>query len=269
MLGGEISRELEDKIHTDLSHRLNKGKSNTGITFAQEMFATKMIRVRPRFIGAFASYSVLSGLSNTEVLDNHGAALFRLMWFLGSAQDDYIDEIPRDKINQHINPSKLIKQSIFGKEMEFYNACYKVLGDYIEELDVSRDKKHMIKVRIKKWYDFLVHQEVEIMGLDFAKYNFENCVKYREDQNFTVGSLLVMLLNGNSVDNSRLQRLETVIPKLSFRMQIVDDIGDLKEDIEAQRPSYAVGALMEHPNEFKAVEALIQKGVIVKVTPEF
>ena len=105
------------------------------------------------------------------------------------------------------------------------------------------------------------------MEADFEKYTFDYCVKYREDQNRKIGSLLVALLNGNRVEDDRLKKLEEIVPRLSFRMQVIDDIGDLEEDLRARRPSYAVGALQEHPEEMERIMKLTTVGKVKKVTP--
>ena len=267
-VGGVVNMDIRYRMNRELEIRKQKGKSEQGVIEAKEMFETKMIRIRPRFIGALASYALLSGLKNKEILNNKGTALFRLMWFLGSAQDDFIDEISREKMFSVDKPEKLIKHTIFGNQMEFYNASYKVLGDYIEELDLGREKKHEIKVRLRDWYSFLARQEVDVLKMNFTDYNFTNCVNYREEQNFKIGSLLVVLLNGNNQEDFQLKKLERIVPRLSFRMQIVDDIGDLKEDIEAERPSYAVGALMEYADEFEEIKKLTADGGVKKVTPK-
>lgn len=69
-VGGPINRDLRKRIKIELQKRSASGKSNEGVADAQKMFDTKMIRVRPRFMGALASYALLSDLSNTQILDN-------------------------------------------------------------------------------------------------------------------------------------------------------------------------------------------------------
>lgn len=56
-----------------------------------------------------------------------------------------------------------------------------------------------------------------------------------------------------------MQYLEYVIPMLSFRTQIVDDISDIPEDLRMGRPSYCVGALVDYPDELTYMRAYLSK----------
>jgi hypothetical protein len=74
-------------------------------------------------------------------------------------------------------------------------------------------------------------------------------------------------LNGAQCLDPRSQALERTVPKLSFRTQVIDDIADIPEDLSNERPSYAVGALVEHPEELQAILSYIQAHSVSKVTP--
>jgi len=103
---------------------------------------------------------------------------------------------------------------------------------------------------------------------EFHKLNFKRCVEYREQQNQKIGELLVMLLNGNSLNDIYLQSVAQILPRLSFRTQIIDDIADLGEDLLAKRPSFAVGALLDNPKEFEKVSEYIEQTPNTKLKPK-
>jgi len=92
---GKINRKIASNILQELKLELDKrvdaGKNMEGVEESWKTFEKKVSKIRPRFVGALASYALLSGLNNKQILDNNGLEMFKLMWFLGSAQDDYID----------------------------------------------------------------------------------------------------------------------------------------------------------------------------------
>lgn len=97
--------------------------------------------------------------------------------------------------------------------------------------------------------------------------NFVYSKRYREDQSAHAGRVLVTALNGNSCLDPQRQALEVTLPRFSYLTQIIDDVADIAEDLKARRPSYAVGALVDHPHELQNARHLIAERGIAKVTP--
>lgn len=231
-----------------------------------EMFSQKLLRFRPRLIGAFGAYAALSNRSFSEVELQGGMPLFRMLWFLGSAQDDLID----DRVSEEgaaAPDAKQLRRTIFGPERVFYQAAFTVIGSELARSFMGAEQKRYIKVKLSEWFRFLVHQEAAMMQKRLPELTFTECVRYREEQNQKIGEALVACLNGAQCLNPRLQALERTVPRLSFRTQVIDDIADIPEDLDNERPSYAVGALVDHPEDLQAIHAYIHTHAVGKITP--
>lgn len=233
-----------------------------------ELMESKFLRFRPRLVGAVAAYSLLAEVSHDEMVSQGGMEAFYLFWALGSIQDDFIDSLPKNFDDTDNERRKMVAQSIFGAERKFYRAAFFTLKKNVKnsnELDINH--QDYIIDRFTDWYRFLTVQEGAILGTPFGELNFEACKKYREEQNAMAGRALVAALNGKTCLDPSRQALETKIPRLSYLTQLIDDIADLPEDLGAKRPSYAVGALVDNPEELDRLQHLIAEKGIKKVTP--
>ncbi len=267
-VGVETYRKIRAEILEELIDRVDQGKSQKNNAETLQTFDNKLNKWRPRFLGSLAAYFMLSGLTAKEVKANGGLELYRLLWFMGSAQDDLIDELTVEQSDgSKVNRQKIL-QTIFGEDRQFYQATYKIMLEYLENLKLDNESKTILKRRLWDWYLFLASQEQAVLRADFNDFNFEYCIKYRETQNEKIASLLIAFLNGNAVKDAKLIGLESVIPRLSFRTQIIDDIADIQEDFENKRPSYAVGAIKQFPEEEAGVLAYLNlnRGKKIKFT---
>lgn len=229
-----------------------------------EMFAQKLLRFRPRLIGAFGAYAALSGRTFAEVEEQGGMPLFRMLWFIGSAQDDLIDSCAGRETTPD---AKQLRRAIFGPEQIFYQAAFTVIGRELDRVSMTAAQRRYIKTRLSAWFRFLVYQEADIMRKKLRELTFDACVRYREDQNQKIGEALVACLNGSRCLDPRFRALEQTVPKLSFRTQIIDDIADIPEDLDGERPSYAIGALVDHPRELETLTMRLHAHAVSKVTP--
>lgn len=228
----------------------------------------KLFRFRPRSIGALVVYSSLSGSSYEDIQSQGGRDLFSLFWALGSIQDDFIDELPKDTIGTKGERKKDVAVSIFGDERKFYRGIFYTLKKKLGESDFGEPEKRYLVGKVASWYQFLVDQEADVLGTEFENYTFGYCKNYRELQNQKAGEVLVALLNGRACLDPKKQALEKSVPRFSYLTQIVDDIADLPEDVIAERPSYAVGALVSNPEELaRVVQKVKSLNKPIKVTP--
>ena len=257
--------QLAAELEAELARRQTPNKSTARWEEDRKIFSKKLVRFRPRLIGAFGAYAALSRQSFSDVEYQGGVPLFRMLWFLGSAQDDLIDEqAPAENVT--VPDAKQLRRAIFGPEMIFYQAAFTVIGDKLARSSMSAEQKRYIKVKLSEWFRFLVHQEAAIMQKRLHELTFDECTRYREAQNQKIGEALIACLNGARCLDLRFQALERSVPKLSFRTQIIDDIADIPEDLGNGRPSYAIGALVDHPEELKAMREYLQVHAVGKVT---
>ena len=103
--------------------------------------------------------------------------------------------------------------------------------------------------------------------MPFEVLTFSMCQQYRERQNLQAGSTLVAILNEQNCLISEFQRIEPLVSQFSFLTQIIDDIADTGEDLTAMRPSYAVGALVNNPEELERIQVFITEHQYAKITP--
>ncbi len=207
---------------------------------------------------AVACYSILSGRSYQEI-DPEALDSFKLFWFLGDSQDDTID-FP----DSQARGGKVVDEIFRGNGLGHRKILSLINKKIQDSPGLGQNERHYLRVRIKSWYDFIRQQEINLEQLPKGRQGLEFCRSYRESQNMAAGSVLTAILNWSECNDPELRKLEVIVPKFSFLSQIIDDIGDLPEDIEAQRPSYALGALRDHPNEFSRVLEEIQSDRIQK-----
>lgn len=248
-LRGEIDAMLEDP-------RFGSGKEGK----SHKAFMRKLSQSTPRMIGAISLYSAFSEQSYGEIARSEGLESFFLFWGLGEEQDDLID-IPR-KHGESLPP---LNEIIFSDG--FLRGVRHLLENKITEGKMGNPEKQYLKAKVAGWYDFLSAQEQRIQGEDFSSFDFNYCRKYREHQNQQAGEVLVALLNWDKCLDPNFQQLETVVPKFSNLTQMVDDIGDTTEDMEAKRPSFSIGALRDNPIELERFTTETEKRGIKKVHP--
>lgn len=233
-----------------------------------ELLTNKLLRFRPRLIGAVGVYNYLSCRESTTT-DTQSLENFYLFWALGSIQDDFIDTLPKyrpGETSEHRRQCD-VAQAIFGDERRFYRAAYHQLRENIHASNAGKPEQAYMIDKVTGWYQFLINQEAAVLETPLDDMTFESCKTYREDQNLQAGSALVALLNGPNCLNPTHQEIEPIVAEFSFLTQIMDDIADTAEDLTAERPSYAVGALLDHPSEMAAVRAYIAAHPNAKLTP--
>lgn len=232
-----------------------------------KLLENKFLRFRPRMVGGIGAYSILVDTSYTNIVDQGGMDFFYLFWALGSIQDDFIDELPKDFEGSQMQRKKEIGQTIFGKEKVFYRGVLHALKTGIKGSPLASEEQSYILGRIREWYKFLVSQEGEVLRTPFEDFSFTNCIQYREEQNLMASRALMATLNGNTCLDPKRQKLENQIGDLSYLTQIIDDIADLPEDLAAERPSFAVGALVDNPDELAKTRRVLLAKDLKKVTP--
>lgn len=260
---------LRQTIQTDLDKLLDQPRFYQESTEEDRALLTsKLLRFRPRLTGALSIYAIFANKTYQDIVDQGGLEPFYVFWFLGSAQDDFIDTLtpsPEEDKNQVIGA---IRQSIFGEDRMLYRAGYHLFQQYIDTLEAGDDQKHYLRKTGAHWYRFLAEQEATVLTHPLSMYSFDYAKRYRETQNGSVGQVLTALLNGKNCLEPDLQRLEIMLPKFSYLTQIIDDIADTFEDLEANRPSYVVGALVDNPDELAVVENIRSQGKITKLSPK-
>ena len=81
--------------------------------------------------------------------------------------------------------------------------------------------------------------------------------------------MLTTILRGKEYKSQWAKEITRLLPIFSFTTKIMDDIADLNEDIQCKRPSYAVGAIRENPDEFKCMKEFLDNNPsVAKITPE-
>ena len=110
------------------------------------------------------------------------------------------------------------------------------------------DKSYLFGI-VASWFDLLKAQEDELSCMTEEDLSFEYCKKHREEQNMMAGRVICAFLNWEDCRTEEGQYVEKALPQFSYMSQLIDDIGDLPEDLGASRPSFVVGALNENPDE--------------------
>jgi hypothetical protein len=240
----------------------------------QELLAKKLLRFRPRLVGAVGAYSHLTGQRYNQIVGQGGLENFYLFWALGSIQDDFIDGLPKqlpaegeDPGEAHDRRRALVAQSIFGDDRRFYRAAHHMLRARIKGSDLGEHQTNYALDKVTDWYQFLIDQEAHVLATPFDELDFETSRTYREDQNRRAGTTLVALLNGRNNLDPRYRAVEDPVAEFSFMTQIIDDIADTAEDLSARRPSYAVGALVDNPRDMARMEAYMAANPNAKITP--
>lgn len=258
-VGGQIKSNIWQKLQKEV------GDSSED----KRCFGAKLLRFRPRMIGAISAYTSFSGVSFEETVRQGGMEAFYLFWGLASIQDDFIDDLQKDDETDRTlsDRRKAVGEAIFGPERCFYRAAFRLLRRELNESALGQKQKEYLAGKVTGWYRFLVAQESEVIHTPLAEMDFCYSKKYREDQNMMAGRVLVAAMNGKTCLSPDKQQLELKLPRFSFLTQIIDDIADTAEDLNAGRPSFSVGALVEHQDELQKMRELIALRGILKVTP--
>ena len=264
----EVSSASKDKarVSAKLDAELVRRKLDPhGPAFKPDrtMFKGKFLWFRPRMIGAVAAYAALTGMTHHDIRKNGGLELFRILWFLGAAQDDLIDAAVAGEGNMRT----VLRKAIFGPDRVFYRAAFTVFARELHNSAFAEEAKRYLRRKARGWYRFLLDQEADVLQKTVTDFSFAFCVNYRENQNRMIGELLTACLSWSHCLHAPFKRLEGVLPTLSYRTQIVDDIADIAEDMRALRPSYCIGALVDNPDEFARVKAYVTTRTVGKVTP--
>ncbi len=250
-------KQLKDTLRDDLLNFISANERYTDKSQEEDsdLLTQKLLRFRPRLVGAVGTYAHLTGNSYDQLVQQDGLENFYLFWALGSIQDDFIER------------RSLVGRSIFGDNRRFYRAAHHLLRQNIKASSVTEAHRDYGLEKISDWYRFLVDQEARVLNMSFEDLTFDFCRTYREDQNMLAGSTLVALLNGNNSLDPTYQKIEPLVAKFSFLTQIIDDIADTVEDLAAERPSYVVGALVDVPDELNAMRTYVARNPTTKLTP--
>ncbi len=265
--GRHVRRGLMHEIMDELP--ATGQETDTPAEADSSLLEDKLLRFRPRLVGAVGVYGYLSGNSYADMIDQKGLRSFYLFWALGSSQDDFIDSIPKASsidISAEERQS-LVRQAILGPDRQVFHSANRLLDKEIGSLDIGANQKAYLSGKVAGWYDFLISQEAEVLGTEFGDMSFDYCVDYRESQNSFAGSTLTALLNGKNSTDPQYQSLEPAVAKFSFLTQIIDDIADIPEDLVAQRPTFATGALIDNPKELDLMYDFVAKRNCAKVNP--
>ncbi|HSW88526.1 MAG TPA: hypothetical protein VLG12_05180 [Candidatus Saccharimonadales bacterium] len=235
-----------------------------------DAFEKILFRFRPRLISAISAYSLLSGKNFEDIKRQQGMLPSKAFWMLGSIQDNLLDGLDKERLAEMSEQDRFttLYGAIFGQGREFQQATHSAIVDEIETNSVyGVAEVEYLHGRMEEWFDFLLHQESDAYERPEEDYTFAFCKDYREKQNAVAGRVVVAFLNGKDCLDPELQQLETTVPYLSYRTQIIDDIGDIAEDIELRRPSFMVGALRDNPDELERIKEVIKRKNIRKFTP--
>lgn len=262
---GKRNKELLLRDLTQVvSDRFSSSKEDNAE--GEERFREKLLEFRLRMIGALSLYSIFSKTSYEDLVkEKSRMASFYLFWFLGATQDDIIDG--RASWEKSVVSPADVRGRIFGEKRMFYRGSLNALERKIQGSSLGDHEKTYLKTKLAGWYRFLARQESGVISEPFDNFTLEYSKKYREDQNRQAGSVSVALLNWNMALDPKFSFLEDLIPGFSFLTQMIDDIGDTPEDILAKKPSYSVGALIDHQDEFNRFNLEIVKRGIKKIRP--
>lgn len=219
----------------------------------KNIFHEKLIDFRLRMVGAISLYSFVTDIPYEKIVERGGIESFYLFWLLGASQDDAIDSLPKEKIESKGN----IKNEFFGPGKEMQRSALFLMQKNIRDAQMGEKEKQYLRNKIAKWYRFVIDQERNVAATPFSDYTFAYSREYREQQNQIAGETLVSLLNWDKCLDISYQSFELLVPRFSFLTQIIDDIGDIGEDFKAERPSYAVGALVDNLEELERVKSFL------------
>ncbi len=214
----------------------------------------------PRTLASVTTYCLITGKRYSQ-LSGEGRDASRLFWQVGHKQDDIIDDPKRTAGGDNI-----LKEVFSGEGI----GHRKTLALLFKKIDSSRElqasDKHYLRLRIKSWFDFLDEQEKGLTGVPESQFGFKFCRRYREEQNMMAGRVVCALLNWSDCQTPIGLHAEMTLPKFSYMSQIIDDVGDLPEDMAARRPSFAIGALNENLQERASLIDAIRKQNVKKMT---
>jgi hypothetical protein len=267
--GMQVNRTVREKVIIELGSR-NIDIADPAIASDWDAFEQVLFRPRPRLVSAIAAYSLLTGRSFADIQQQNGMVAAKAFWMLGTIQDNLIDRLDKEKtaVMSEKERRQALYDSIFGKGREFQQATYAaILCEIATNPAYGPEHMSYLSARMDEWFDFLVTQESGVYNTPEENYTFPLCVNYRQLQNAVAGRVVVSFLNGQACLDPKLQHYEQIIPILSYRTQIMDDIGDVVEDMEMSRPSYVIGALREYPDEFETVKNIAAQKGIRKFTP--
>ncbi len=268
VLGAQLySRKANKRLSDKLSLELDRRQARDELPPREvdlQLLHNKFMRFRPRLIGAVGAYCLLSGQHHPDVVQNGGLDLFRTMWYLGATQDDLIDEIPSQNGIERRHVELRIRDAMFGTDRTIYRAALRVFSDDLSRSDFPPEAQQYLRRKVRDWYRFLVEQEAKVLTMHSSELGYWECRRYREEQNMRVAKLLTACLNGRRCHEPEMQVLETLVPMLSFRTQIIDDVADVFEDLAMGRPSFCMGALNDNPHELHNVREFARKNPRVK-----
>jgi len=240
----QLLEEVRGKVFPGNSQQMEEGS---------EIFKQKLMDFRLRMTGALSLYSHFTQIPYKDLRKEGNLDSFYLFWFLGAAQDDLIDnEFTNNNSSQQRKNGRDVRELIFNPDREFLRSAFNVLEGKIEKSSLGDKQKEYLSGKIMSWYEFVSSQEDGVASMPLEDYTFAFSRSYRESQNQCAAEVLVALLNWDKCLDHPMQRLELVIPQFSFLTQIIDDVIDVGEDLKAKRPSFAVGALVDHPKELEA-----------------
>ncbi len=267
--GMDINTAVRERVVSELGRR-DVDIADPAMATDWDAFEKILFRPRPRLISAISAYSLLTGKDFEDITQQEGMIPAKAFWMLGTIQDNLLDGLDKTKVAAMSEDERMaaLHDSIFGKGREFQQATHAVISSELEANPAyGQAQIDYLLGGMSQWFDFLLRQESEVYRTPEENYSFEFCKNYREQQNAVAGRVVVSFLNGQNCLDPELQKYEQIIPILSYRTQIMDDIGDVVEDMEMKRPSYVIGALREFPDEFEAVKKISAQKGIKKFTP--
>jgi len=208
----------------------------------------------PRTYASIATFCLLSEKRYQDI-SKDGLDSSRLFWQLGHKQDDIIDAPDRT-----VSAGSKVLQDIFSNDGIGHNKTIALLKNKITlSQELTEENKSYLLRMIASWFDLLKTQEDELSHMRGEDLSFEYCRRHREEQNMMAGRVVCALLSWEDCQTEKGQYVERALPQFSYMSQLIDDICDLPEDIEASRPSFALGALNEYPNEKKRIINVIKE----------
>lgn len=214
----------------------------------------------PRTLASVTTYCLITDKRYSQ-LSGEGRDASRLFWQVGHKQDDIIDDPSR------IAGGDKILREVFNGEGIGHRKTLALLYKKIDgSPELKAGDKHYLRLRIKSWFDFLDVQEKGLTGVPESQFGFGFCRRYREEQNMMAGRAVCALLNWSDCQTPVGLHAEITLPKFSYMSQIIDDVGDLPEDMAARRPSFAIGVLNENPQEKVNLVDTIREHNVKKMT---
>ncbi|HZJ18599.1 MAG TPA: hypothetical protein VFD45_03220 [Patescibacteria group bacterium] len=235
----------------------SEDKREVVVEKGSEIFKQKLFDFKLRMIGALSLYSYFGNIPYSELEKGDNMDSFYLFWFLGAAQDDLIDSFSSTDSRGSVGRVGRTKEIMFNSDGGFLQGALNVLRKKIEKSEMGKEEQEYLLDKVESWNEFVSTQEDDVRERDLTDYTFAFSKEYRETQNKHASKTLIALLNWDQCLDPSMQKLESSIPPFSFLTQIIDDIIDVREDLVAKRPSYAVGALVDHSEELR----LFQEGL--------